>query len=351
MSRGYPITPEQRAQMRSARARMTARARKKGWGKRLSYAVQAGLLFPLIGALKLMPLDIASAFGGWFGRQVAYRAINRPDHYRTMHVAFPGASEADLDAILLGMCENIGRVLGETVHLPDFAGAGNPRVRLKGLGYIEDLKRKGGPILFLGGHFGNWEVIQPALRAAGIDGLSVVQHPNNPHVLELIARLRYRAGLSGQVAAEEGVYAALRRQLKAGGAAAILADQRVLNGISATFFGLETMTNLIPARLARDLGVPVVLMSNRRLGGAHFEIEFHEPLTPAHTGDRAADERAFTTRINRFYEEQILRAPAYWLWGHPRFDDALGRLSPPQPGSGKTSANPLRGDDSGSRPD
>jgi len=324
MSAGYPITPDQRAQMIAARQRMIVRARKKGWAKRASYAIQAGLVFPLIWLLAVLPVDLASAFGGWFGRSVVYRLINRRDHYRTMRVAFPRASEGELDAILKGMCENLGRVLGETVHLRDFAGEANPRVRLQGLAHVEALKRQGKPILFLGGHFGNWEVIQPALRAAGIDGLSVVQHPNNPYLLEPIARFRYRAGLSAQVAAEEGVYAALRRQLKAGGAAAILADQRVLNGIEVPFFGLETMTNLIPARLARDLGAAVVLISNRRLGGARFEIAFHEPLVVSRTADRAADERAFTVRINRFYEEQILAAPAYWLWGHPRFDDALG---------------------------
>lgn len=351
MSAGNPITPEQRAQIRAARTRMAARARKKGWGKRAGYAVQAALIYPLVGLLQFMPLDLASGFGGWLGRQAVYRAINRREHYPTMRVAFLQKSDAELNAILLGMCDNLGRVLGETVHLADFAGADNPRVRLVGVAHIQGLRREGRPILFLGGHFGNWEIIQPALRSAGIDGISVVQHPNNPHLLGLIAALRYRGGLSGQVAAEEGVYAALRRQLKGGGAAAILADQRVLNGIKAPFFGLETMTNLIPARLARDLGAAVVLISNRRLSGAHFEIEFHEPLVVGRTEDRAADERAFTARINRFYEEQITAAPAYWLWGHPRFDDALGRLAGAGSTPGGVPTNRPQGDESGSAPD
>jgi len=351
MTAGYPITAEQRVQMRAARERMRTRARKKGWGKRVSYAVQAGLVFPLIGALRLLPVDVASAFGGWFGRGIVYRLINRCEHYPTMRVVFPNKTDAELDTILRAMCENLGRVLGETVHLSDFAGDGNPRVRLKGVAHIKALKQERRPILFLGGHFGNWEVIQPALRAAGIDGISVVQHPNNPYLLELIAGLRYRAGLSAQVAAEEGVYAALRRQLKAGGAAAILADQRVLNGIKAPFFGLDTMTNLIPARVARDLGTAVVLMSNRRLNGANFEIEFHPPLTVARTSDRGADEQAFTARINAFYQDQIMAAPAYWLWGHPRFDDALGRLPESTDSVGNSRTIAVEGDESGTRPD
>lgn len=342
MRQGFAISTEMRARMRAARQRMLERARAKGLGKRLSYRVQTALLFPLIWVLRLMRVDTASRFGGWFGRGVVYRLIDRPSHYETMRVAFPQAREAELETVLLGMSDNIGRVLGETIHLTDFMGTGNPRLVIKGAERVAALRAQGKPVLFLGGHFGNWEVVPVALRAAGFDGISVVQHPNNPHVLEWIATERYRAGLSAQIGAGEGVYAALRRELRAGGCAAMLADQRVLNGIRAPFFGVATTTNPIPARLARELGAAVVLMSNRRLGGAHFEIELHEPLLVAQGPDRAADELAFTTQINRFYAEQIVAAPAYWLWGHPRFDDALHELD----AAGKRKPA-MRGDETG----
>ena len=312
--------------MRAAKLRMMERARGKGLGKRLSYRLQAVFLWPLVGLLKLLPVDAASSFGGWFGRTLVYRLLDRGTHHETMRVAFPGATDAELNRLLIGMCDNIGRVLGETLHLEDFAGQGNPRLQLIGEDRVDTLRRNGQPILFVGGHFGNWELIPVALRSAGFDGVSVVQHPNNPHVLEWIAAKRYRAGLSAQIGAGEGVYAALRRRLKAGGIGAMLADQRVLNGTKANFFGVETTTNLIPARLARELGAAVVLLSNRRLDRAHFAIEFNEPIFLRAGPDRAAEEREFMSRINAFFEQQIGAEPAAWLWGHPRFDDALYEL-------------------------
>jgi len=325
LSRGS-ITAEQAAAIRAAKLRMQERARSKGFGKRLSYAVQTAVLWPLVTLLKLMPVDAASGFGGWVGRNVVYRLLDRAAHHETMRVAFPGAPDAELNRILVLMCENVGRVLGETLHLEDFAGAGNARLRLVGREKLDSVVGGRRPILFVGGHFGNWELIPVALRSAGFDGVSVVQHPNNPHVLGWIAAERYRAGLSLQVGAGEGVYAALRRQLKAGGIGAMLADQRVLNGTKARFFGVETTTNLIPARLARELGAAVVLMSNRRPRGASFEIEFSDPIFLHPGSDRAAEERDFMTRINGFFEAQIRRDPSAWLWGHPRFDDALYEL-------------------------
>jgi len=276
--------------------------------------------------LKALPIDAASATGGWIGRVLVARLLDRPAHFETMRVAFPRASDAELSTMLLEMCEHLGRVLGETVHLKDFARAGNPRLSIIGAERVAAARRPGQGVLFIGGHFGNWELIPVALRSVGFDGVSVVQHPNNPYVVELIAAERYRAGLSEQIGAGDGVYAALRRKLKAGGVAAMLADQRVLNGIAVPFFAVETTTNLIPARLARDLGVLVVPMANRRLRGAHFEIALGAPMLVESTQDRAADERAFTVRINRFYEDQIRAVPAGWLWGHPRFDDAFYEL-------------------------
>jgi Kdo2-lipid IVA lauroyltransferase/acyltransferase len=322
----FPLTPEMRASMRAARERMVERARGKGLGKRVSYALQAALLFPLIGVLKLMPVDVASRFGGWFGRQVIFRLIDRKAHYPTMRVVFPNETEAELDAILLGMCENIGRVVGEIVHMRDFIGAGNPRMRITGAERVAAIRATGRPVLLVAGHFGNWELTHVAMRAAGFDGLLVVQHPNNPHVVEWIATERLRSGPSMQIGAGDGVYASLRRQLKAGGAALMFPDQRVLNGIKAPFFGIETTTNLIPARVARDLGAAVVMVKNRRTRGANFEIDFEEPITLTPGPDRAADERTFSGRINAFFEAQIVAAPAFWLWGHPRFDDVLFEL-------------------------
>ncbi|MEP7240376.1 MAG: hypothetical protein ABI697_05780 [Devosia sp.] len=314
------ISPEQRAEARSARQRMALRARQRGMGKVVSYAVQSALEFPLIWLLKALPVDVASAFGGWVGRSLIARLTDREVVERTLRVPFPAISADEVTAIIAALSDHLGRVVGETAHLDAFAGIGNRRISIVGAEHMAALS--GQPVLFVGGHFGNWELYAIAIRALGFDGASAVQHPSNPAIAEWIACERFRNGFSEQVGAGEGVYRGLRRTLKAGRSAAIMVDQSVVNGIAVPFFGRETMTNLIPARLARELGVPVVLVGNRRLAGAQFELSFQPPLRVVPTADRAADERALTTRINAFYEAEILRVPGHWLWGHPRWDEA-----------------------------
>ena len=86
-----------------------------------------------------------------------------------------------------------------------FAGEGNPRLVLTGTEHVKAACAEGRGILFVGGHFANWELFEVALANLGLSGAKVLQHPSNPFVLGLIARHRYAYGLEEQIATGEGV--------------------------------------------------------------------------------------------------------------------------------------------------
>jgi KDO2-lipid IV(A) lauroyltransferase len=317
-----PLTDAQRGAIAASRARMLQRARERrrvGW-----YLLQTVLILPVVGLLRLLPVEAASNIGGWIGRHVVGRIENLKSFHRTIRVPFPEMSEAEMDTLLAEMSENLGRVLGESLHLEAFAG--NARLELSGVEHVEAARAEGRGILFVGGHFANWELFEVALANLGLSGAKVLQHPSNPFVLGLIARHRYAHGLDEQIATGEGVFVRVRDALRAGRVVQMLADQRTIKGAKVPFFGLETTTNLVPARAARETGAPVILMSMRRLGPARFSIGF---AVPRHHGP-ADDEVAIMGEINRFFEEQLRAMPAHWLWGHPRWGDVFRDL-PAQP--------------------
>jgi Kdo2-lipid IVA lauroyltransferase/acyltransferase len=304
------------------RRKRLERARRLGTAKQLSYLVQYAVLRGVVGLLRLLPVDAASDFGGWLGRKLLVRRVGSEGVRRTIRVALPNASEAEITVIVREMADNIVRVVTETAHLDALAGRNNPRLKVRGAHNVERARSDERGVLFVMGHFANWEVAAMPLRNLGLDGVFSVMPPSNPYVFEWLARVRMSVGLTEQANAGEGVYKAFRRNLKSGRAAIVLADQRLAKGIRASFFGIETMTNVIPARLARTLGVAVVPLAVRRVGrAARFEVEFLPPLEFVRTGDDAADEKAFTARINAFYETEILRAPGQWLWIDPRWEE------------------------------
>ena len=318
------ITAEQEAAIRASRQRMLERARER---KRVGrYRLQTALILPMVGLLRLLPVEVASNLGGWIGRHLVPRIENLRSFHRTIRVAFPQMSEAQMDALLVEMNDNLGRVFGEAIHLEAFAGAGNPRLALSGVEHVEAAREAGRGILFVGGHFANWELFEVALSNLGLRGAKVLQHPSNPFVLGLVARHRYAYGLDEQIATGEGVFVRVRDALRAARVVQMLADQRTSKGAKVPFFGVPTTTNLVPARAARETGAAVILMSMRRLGPARFAIGFAAPRTYG----MADDETDIMAEINRFYEEQLRATPAHWLWGHPRWDD-VARDIPAQP--------------------
>ena len=317
-------TDAQRAAALKSRERMLELARKRGRIGR--YRMQTALIMPIVWLLGALSVERASNLGGWIGRRLIPRVADIADIKRTMRVPFPAITDAQADSHIRDMSENIGRVLGEALHLDAFAGRDNPRLRLSGLEHVEAARAQGRGVLFVGGHFANWELFEVALANLGLSGAKVLQHPHNPFVLELVAHHRYAYGLDEQIASGESVYVRVRDALRAGRVVQMLADQRPHQGVRAPFFGYETTTNVVPARAARETGAPIVLMSMRRQDPARFAIEFRAPRSFA-PGD---DEAAIAAWMNAFFEHELRATPGAWLWGHPRWGDALGN-EPTQP--------------------
>lgn len=312
-----PITPAQRAAARASRQRMIERARRRNrplWVYRLHTAI----ILPITWLLRALPVDAASGLGGWIARRLIPLFAKKTEIRATMRVPFPALTDSEADALTREMSENVGRVLGESLHLGAFAGPDNPRLVLDGIEHVEAARAGGRGVLFLGGHFANWELFEVALATLGLRGAKVLQHPSNPFVLEQIARDRYAHGLDEQIATGEGVFTRVRDALGAGRVVQMLADQRTRKGVRAPFCGLDTTTNAVPARVARETGAPVVLMSIRRTGTARFAVIFHPPRQFTLQDDEAA----IMGWVNSFYEAELRAAPGQWLWGHPRWYDA-----------------------------
>ncbi len=323
VNRTPTLSQAQRDAIHAGRETRLARARRLGWRKLASYRAQYGLMLVLVGLLRLLPVEAASGLGGWAGRLLLGRRLDTPAVRKTIRVPFPDADEALIAALVRETADNIVRVVAELAHLKTFAREPD-RIRIEGAEHVTAARAGGRGVLFVMGHFANWEIAAIPLRRLGLDGAYAVMPPSNPYVFDWLTRLRMGAGFSEQANAGEGVYRIFRKVLREGGGAIVLADQRLHNGIMAPFFAIETVTNVIPARLARTLGISVVPLAVERVAGqtARFTVRFEPPLEFAATGDDAADERVFTARINAFYEREILRAPGQWLWVDPRWEPA-----------------------------
>jgi KDO2-lipid IV(A) lauroyltransferase len=304
-----------------AEAAETARLRGVPFGRRLAWRIQAigaHMLFGLFGAL---PLDAASALGGWLGRIIGPRLGVSKRAHLNLRRAMPEISDSDRARIVRGMWDNIGRVVAEYPHLGEFrVYEKGGRIEFLGEELLAPLLASGKPIIFASAHFGNWEI--PAIGAAqrGLPLAKIYRAANNPWVDRLIESFRYdpHAELlpKGAVAAR-GMIAALR----AGRHLALLVDQKMNDGIPVPFFGRDAMTAPAAAQLALRFDCSIMLVRVERMKGATFRFSLSTPTAIPRTGDRHADSLAVMTAINAEIERWIRARPEQWLWLHRRWPD------------------------------
>lgn len=266
--------------------------------------------------------DAGSAVVSRLGPLMRHHQIAR----RNMELVFPGANPREIDALLAGMWDNIGRIAGELPHLGgmDLSGQGE-QVRVEGLDILRELQRQERPILLFGGHFANWEVLVGTV-ATQIPGCCLVyRHLNNPYI---DARLRgRRSAMGGHVYAPKGDAGAriILKSMQEARPVALMADQKMNDGIEAPFFGHPVMTASGGARMALRHGAQVLPMSIARRHGPNFIVRIHEPLARPEATQRSAAVLELVTAMNRFIEARILETPAQWFWVHRRFPKDIYR--------------------------
>ena len=285
-----------------------------------AYRVEAWGAALLLGLLGWLPLDTASAIGGALARLVGpwLGVSNRAR--RNLRAALPALAAPQIEAILRGMWDNLGRVAAEYPHLRHIrVFETDGRVETRGLEHLDQALAAGRRVILFGGHLGNWEIAALAAGQYGLDIAQIYRAANNPLIDRLIARLRGESGElipKGAIASRRAV-AALRR----GGHVSLLADQKLNEGIAVPFFGRPAMTAPALALLALRFDCAVLPARVERLHEAHFRLTLDPPLDLPRTGDRDADVAALMTMVNETLEGWIRERPEQWFWVHSRWPD------------------------------
>lgn len=287
---------------------------------RLSERLQArgaALFFAIFGCL---PLAAASAAGGALGRWIGpHLGISRRAR-RRLAAAFPERSAAEIDRILRGMWDNLGRVAVEYPHLRriEVFAPGGP-VEPVGFEHFDAAVAAGRRMIIFSGHIGNWELGPLASRQYGLRVTNIYRALNNPLVDRLITRLR---GDTGEYV-PKGMVAARRAaaSLREGEHLALLADQKLNDGIAVPFFGRIAMTAPALAIFALRYDCDVFPARVERLGGARFRLTVYPKLELPRSGDRNADIAATMLLVNQTLESWIRERPEQWLWLHNRWPD------------------------------
>jgi KDO2-lipid IV(A) lauroyltransferase len=280
------------------------------WGAQLALAL-----------FRALPLDRASACGGWLARKIGPHLGAHRHAVRNLARAMPELPPERQQAVLEGMWDNLGRVMAEYAHLGalgDEIAARSSRVEVVGIEHVDAILAAGRPTIFFSAHYGNWELLGLVATRYGLPLVQVYRAANNPLTEEMLQDLRSAVGgrlvPKGMQAARE-----MLKALKQNESLAMLVDQKLSTGIAVPFFGRDAMTAPAIAELALRAGCPIVPAYVERLGGTRFRVTVEAPLQPVNSGDRERDIYDTMLQVNRRIESWIRARPDHWFWVHRRW--------------------------------
>jgi Kdo2-lipid IVA lauroyltransferase/acyltransferase len=239
--------------------------------------------------------------------------------------AFPEKSPAEIETILAGAWDNLGRVGAEFAHLDriweyDPARPEDSRIEIDKRSYelFTQLRLDGKPALIFASHLANWELPALAAVAHRLETAILYRRPNIASADRIIQDMR-AAKMGTLIPAGRDAPLRLAEALKNGQHVGMLVDQYLTNGVEVTFFGRKTKANPLLARLLRQIECPIHGVRIIRLPGHRFRAQLSEEVKPVRDAAGRIDIQGTTQAVTSVIEGWIREYPDQWLWLHRRW--------------------------------
>ena len=284
--------------------------------KFIKYFIQFILIIILFSFFKILRLKLSSALGGKLFELIGPIFRSKKLVHSNIKNAFPNISSENINRISKQMWNNYGRIFAEYMFIKDFRiGKLSSNIQVNGNQILEEIKRKNKQVIFISGHFGNFELMAMHLEKSGIN-LSAIYRPlNNIFLNQIMERLRRKYICKNQIKKGIGGMKKLINLKKNNYSTALMIDQRVSEGIESDFFNKKALTTTIPAQLVKKFDIPVIPLFIERVNNINFKITVNQPISFSHE----ATIKEITDKLNLVIEKMIINKPDHWIWSHNRW--------------------------------
>ena len=214
------------------------------------------------------------------------------------------------------MWNNYGRVFAEYMFIKNFrSGELNKNIILEGEEVLQDIKINKKRVVFISGHFSNFELMAMQIEKIGIKIAAIYRPLNNIFLNQIMEKIRKNYICKYQIKKGIGGIKELVKLNNDGFSTALMIDQRVSEGVKSNFFNEKAFTTTIPAQLVNKYKIPVVPIFIERFDNVKFKITVVKPIN----FDENKSVEDITDHLNKILENFIKNKPNYWIWSHNRW--------------------------------
>ncbi len=211
---------------------------------------------------------------------------------------------------------NYGRILAEYPFLKDFRENKLEQfIKIEGIENLDQIKNNKKPVVFISGHFNNFELMAMQIEKYGINLAAIYRPLNNVFLNKTMERIRTKYICRNQIRKGKSGTRQILENLKKSNSIALMIDQRVTEGIKIDFFGNLASTTTIPAQIIKKYHCDLVPIYIERLEKYNFKMYVSQPIVI--NSENSQEE--ISKHLNKILEKMILKNPDQWIWTHNRW--------------------------------
>ena len=284
--------------------------------KKIFYFFQSLIIYIFYFLSKIIGLKLSRIFFSLIFKKIGNLFKSKKIIYDNLNRIKPGISQLEKEKIINKMWSNYGKTFIEYVYLGSFKKKSN-HIILKNRKVIDEIAKKNKPVIFISGHFANYELMSMELTKANIKLATIYRPLNNMFLNPYMEYLRKTFVCKNQIKKGlNGVKESLE-YIKKGYSVALMVDQRVSEGPRISFFNGEAHTTTLPAQLSSRFDCDIVPIYISRDKNDIFEMEILDPINILESEKK--NKELIMKKVNQTIEKLILRDPGQWILTHNRW--------------------------------
>ena len=284
--------------------------------KTIKYFIQFIIIIIFFFIFKIIGIKLATFFSDKILRVFGPIFRSKKLIKRNILRALPNLNDAEIKNISQDMWGNYGKILAEYVFIGNFAKSNlKNKIHIIGQDILENIKSQKEPVIFVSGHFNNFELMAMHIENTGID-LAAIYRPLNNKFLNLIMEgIRNKYICKNQIKKGMSGTKKLLLSFKKNRSIALMIDQRVSEGIKSEFFNQKAYTTTIPAQFVKKFNCKIVPLYIERIKNNSFQLTVYNPIKY----NEKDTINSITQHLNTVLEKMILKNPGQWIWSHNRW--------------------------------
>ena len=284
---------------------------------KIKYFIQFILILFLFSLFKVIGIEKSSKLSSYLFLLLGPLFRSKKIFQKNIKKVFPEIKSDQENKIFKDMWRNYGKIFAEYMFMKDFRYSKKfkENIIIENQQILEKIKQDNEPVIFISGHFNNFELMAMQIEKVGINLAAIYRPLNNVFLNPILEKIRKKYICKKQIKKSIAGTKQILKEYKNGTSIALMIDQRVSEGILSNFFGEEALTTTIPAQFIKKFNTKVVPIYIERLSDDKFRLKIHDIIS----FDNAHDVGTITYKLNKILENMVLKNPSQWIWTHDRW--------------------------------